>query len=119
MEVKRKWLRYLLGAALAGILVLLAQALIAQETTHWYAAQTTPAGPEEPQQNTFLGTIGRSHGDLVLKGGYASQNPKAKTNYKLDFQEKVKPYEGKSVKITGALDASTNTIHVSTIKPTS
>jgi hypothetical protein len=71
---------------------------------------------DRQQAHTFMGTIGKSHGTLVLKGGYASQEPDARTTYKLTDQEKAKQYVGRNVKITGTLDTRTNTIHVSHIK---
>jgi hypothetical protein len=35
----------------------------------------------------------------------------------LDDEEKAKPFEGKTVKVTGILMASTNMIHVTNIEP--
>jgi len=37
--------------------------------------------------------------------------------YALDDQEKAKSFEGKDVKVTGTLDAQTNTIHVADTEP--
>jgi hypothetical protein len=34
----------------------------------------------------------------------------------LDDQDKVRRYEGKHVKVTGAVDVTSNTIHVETIE---
>jgi hypothetical protein len=41
----------------------------------------------------------------------------SKTTYQLDDQEKAKEYAGKSVKVSGTLDASTSMIRVSNIEP--
>jgi Protein of unknown function (DUF5818) len=35
----------------------------------------------------------------------------------LDDQEKVKEFEGKTVKVTGTLDVASNTVHVTGIEP--
>jgi len=65
------------------------------------------------QSQTFMGKITKSKGDLVLKDD-------AGTSYKLDNADQAKQWVGKSVKVTGTLDATTNTIHVTNIEaPTS
>jgi|SRR6266478_7809521 len=58
---------------------------------------------------TFTGTV-LKQGDLFILSDKA-----AKTNYQLDDPKKVSEYEGKSVKVTGTLDAENLTIHVQTI----
>ena len=99
-------------AVLSGSLLSL-PGLLAQDSSSQQAAQ---AGQDQQAQKSFVGVIGKSHGALVLKQGYASQDPNDKSTYKLDDQEKAKQYLGKNVKVTGTLDASTNTIHVSAIE---
>ena len=61
---------------------------------------------------TFQGTIDRSHNTYVLKDSSG-------TTYQLDDQKKAKDYAGQQVKVTGSLDTSSNTIHVSAIAPSS
>jgi hypothetical protein len=61
------------------------------------------------QSQTFMGKISKSKGDLVLKDD-------AGTSYKLDNADQAKQWVGKSVKVTGTLDATTNTIHVTNIE---
>lgn len=61
------------------------------------------------QSQTFMGKITKSKGDLVLKDD-------AGTSYKLDNAEQANKWVGKSVKVTGTLDATTNTIHVTNIE---
>jgi hypothetical protein len=39
-----------------------------------------------------------------------------KTSYMLDDAQKASQYEGKKVKVTGTVDAASNTIHVETIE---
>ena len=116
MKSKRTFFGLMVGAALIGGSLLSEAKLTAQETNPQPSAQ---AQEEQQKSETFVGTIGQSKGTLVLKTGYATKDPNTKTTYKLDDQEKAKPYVGKNVKITGTLDASTNTIHVSDIAPAS
>jgi len=75
----------------------------------------TPQDPSAMQQQakekTFKGTIAKSGETYLLKT--------AKASYQLDDQEKAKSFEGKDVKVTGTLDAQTQTIHVSDIQPAS
>jgi lipopolysaccharide export system protein LptA len=58
---------------------------------------------------TFTGTV-MKQGDL-----YVLSDNAAKTNYQLDDATKASKYEGKTVKVTGTLDAQNLTIHVQTI----
>ena len=76
------------------------------------SAQQSPS-PTAQSAQTFTGEIAKSKsGDKLVLKDMAS-----KTEYELDDQDKAKTYEGKSVKVTGTLDAQTNTIHVSDIQP--
>jgi|SRR5580692_4504992 hypothetical protein len=67
-------------------------------------------GPAQPEDETFTGTILKSGQSFVLSDSVT------KSRYILDDQEKVRRYEGKRVKITGAVGAASNTIHVETIE---
>lgn len=60
---------------------------------------------------TFTGKITKSGGKYVLK------DETTRTTYALDDQNQAKSFEGKSVKVTGKLDTSSNTIQVATIEP--
>jgi hypothetical protein len=68
---------------------------------------------ETSQQSTKAvavdGTIVKSGSDFVLK------DPSG-TVYRLDTPEKAEPFEGKSVKVTGQLDADANLLHVESIE---
>jgi Protein of unknown function (DUF5818) len=92
-------------------------------------AQQSPQATPDPQQQaqpqtpdsetglpatiqTFQGTISRSQGQYVL-------NSASGAIYQLDDQKRAKEYAGKSVKVTGTLDASGDVIHVSSIEPAS
>jgi hypothetical protein len=67
---------------------------------------------EQSQQatKTFSGTVVKQ-GDIFVLSDVAS-----KTNYQLDGSKKVSEFVGKSVKVTGTLDAENLTIHVQTIQ---
>lgn len=60
---------------------------------------------------TFTGKIAKAGGKYVLKDSATS------STYTLDDQDRAKQYEGKTVKVTGKLDASSNTIRVAAIEP--
>src|ERR1700757_2722135 len=76
------------------------------------SAQQPSMGQSSAQSQTtqiFVGKIAKSKGDLVLRDD-------AGTSYKLDNADRAKDFVGKSVKVTGTLDAGTNTIHVANIE---
>ena len=76
--------------------------------------QTSDSQAGSPAATTaFQGTISRSHGECVLTDSATG------ASYKLDDQQKAKDFVGKSVKVTGSLDASGKMIHVSAIGPAS
>jgi hypothetical protein len=54
----------------------------------------------------------------ILKNGetFVLNDAVTKTKYMLDNQDKVSPYEGKKVKITGRVDVTDNLIHIETIQ---
>ena len=60
---------------------------------------------------TFSGKIAKSGEKLVLKDSVS------KSTYVLDDQDKAKQFEGQQVKVTGTLDAETNTIRIASIAP--
>ena len=106
--------------ALAVVLLGLQPALIAQQnpaSTAPSAQQQEPtatppaATTQSHDAQTFVGTIAKSGGKYVLR------DSSSKTTYTLDDQEKAKAFEGKNVKVTGMLDAQSNTIHVAAIEP--
>jgi hypothetical protein len=71
-----------------------------------------PASGETTTHGTraFSGRIVTEKGELVL------QDPVTKVIYKLDEPAKAKQYVGKQVKVTGKLDADSNTIQVQGIE---
>jgi hypothetical protein len=56
-----------------------------------------------------------------VKGGskYVLYNPTTKTTYELDDQQKPEQFAGQKVKVVGAINVSTKTIHVQQIEPSS
>jgi Protein of unknown function (DUF5818) len=64
----------------------------------------------QPEAKTFIGTVLKSGESFVLSDSVT------KSRYMLDDQDKVRRYEGKHVKVTGAVDVTSNTIHVETIE---
>jgi hypothetical protein len=77
------------------------------------AAPTPDAPAPSNEMKAFSGTIVKDGGKLVLK------DTTNKVVFQLDDQSKAKDYVGKDVKVTGSLDASTNTIHVESIEAAS
>jgi Protein of unknown function (DUF5818) len=75
-------------------------------------AQQAPSQDQtqDPQQTTS-GKIAKSDdGKYVLVDS-------AGTTYQLDDQSAAKKFDGKAVKVSGTVDTSSNTIHVTEIKP--
>ncbi len=75
------------------------------------------AQPDQPQGSlsaaTFKGQIMQQNGKYVFEDGATN------AVYQLDAQDKAKPFQGKEVWLTGNLDSSSSTIHVSEIQPSS
>jgi len=91
-----------------------------QQPTASQSGQDQSAQPSSPSQDSspamqqtssFTGTVVKASGKYVLKTSDA--------NYQLDDQSKAKQYVGQQVKVSGSLDNSTGTIHVSDITPAS
>jgi len=75
-----------------------------------------PPGQQQPEQQRIEAFVGQ-----VIKaknGQYALLTDRqAGKGYYLDDQEKAKQFDGQNVRVTGTLDASTNTIHITNIRP--
>jgi len=74
--------------------------------------QPDPAAPAQPDTKAVVvtGTIVRNGGDYLLRDSSG-------TVFRLDAPEKAQPFEGKSVKVTGKVEAKTNLLHVDAIQP--
>ncbi len=75
------------------------------------AAQPQTSMSQMSDAQTFTGRIAKAGGKYVLRD---STN---KATYMLDDQDKAKQFEGQAVQVTGALDAQTKTIRISSITP--
>ncbi len=64
----------------------------------------------QPVAETFMGTVLKNGENFVLS------DSATKTRYTLDDPKKARPFEGKTVKVTGTLDMAGNLIHVETIQ---
>ncbi|HXZ80595.1 MAG TPA: DUF5818 domain-containing protein [Terriglobales bacterium] len=72
--------------------------------------QTSGSQDQMNQANqTFTGTMVRDGNSYVLK---TADN----VTYQLDDQDKASKFEGKTVKVTGSLDSTTNIIHLQAIE---
>jgi hypothetical protein len=76
--------------------------------------QPQPEQPAQPQpdqskSSTFTGTIVRSGRQYALRDSSGQI-------FKLDDPDRAKPYEGKTVKVTGQLDEQAMVIHVESIE---
>ena len=74
-----------------------------------YPSSATSATSDKDR--TFTGSLATSGGKYVLHS--------ANGDYKLKVNDddQAKTLEGKDVKVTGTLDATTNTIHVKSMEP--
>jgi hypothetical protein len=97
-----------LALGLAAGLSQIAPVMLAQSP----GQQSTPQ-QDSPKSQTFVGKIVKTQ-----NGKYAilTDEQTGKGAY-LDDEEKAKAFEGKNVKVTGVLMASTNMIHVTDIEP--
>ena len=96
----------ILPMALAGSL------LFAQEPRQQQPPARTQA-QQQAQQQTTTGKIAKSD-----DGKYVLVDTSG-TTYQLDDQDNAKKFDGKIVKVSGTVDTSNNTIHVTEIKPAS
>lgn len=64
----------------------------------------------QPEVETFIGTVLKSGENFVLS------DSATKTRYTLDDTRKARPFEGKTVIVTGTLDNGSNLIHVQAIQ---
>lgn len=72
-------------------------------------AEQQPPQPPSPAAQTFTGTIVKDGGRYILKASGTNV-------YELDDQDRAKQYDGKQVRIAGTLDATGNSLHVTSIE---
>jgi len=103
---------YLSAAPLA--LVLALGSLPSTSILQAQSQQSQPDAQQDQQkERTFVGKIVKAK-----NGMYALlTDEQAGKGVYLDDQEKVKAFEGKSVKVTGVLEVAKNLVHVTDIQP--
>ena len=78
------------------------------DTNQSQAQQQTKADADKA--TTFSGKV------MEFKGQYVLMETSTKSTFALDDQEKAKAFNGQTVKVTGTLEASSNTIHITSIE---
>ena len=73
-------------------------------------AKPTFQAQAQPVAETSMGTVLKNGENFVLS------DSATKTIYTLDDPRKARPFEGKTVKVTGTLDIASNLIHVQAIQ---
>ena len=114
-----------LAIGLSGSLALLAVSLAAQQgqtfTGEIMDSQCAMMGSHEKMvQKERIGTEDKKQCTLAcikMGGKFVLYNAANKTVYQLDDQKKPEPFAGANVSVTGTLDRTNNTIHVTDIKP--
>jgi hypothetical protein len=98
--------RFFLSLAAFGMLFGLMASPVQSRVQAAGISQTTP----QPEAKMFTGRILKSGENFVLS------DTATKARYLLDNQDMARPYEGKSVKVTGTIDVANNMIHIETIE---
>jgi Protein of unknown function (DUF5818) len=116
--IKKKLPRVLLTFAFVAACCLLNPRLNAQQDSRPTAQQQQSDAASQPgtmnqtsDSQTFTGKIAKSGEKFVLKDNGS------KSAYMLDDQDRAKQFVGQSVRVTGTLDAQSNTIRISSITP--
>jgi len=119
--MKDFWLRLSFAGAILGAVAVLPPKAYVQETDgapasaraqHENEAAMPASGAATTKDvKVFSGNILRENNELIL------EDPVTKVTHKLDDQTQAKQFLGKRVKVTGKLDANTNTIQVERIDP--
>ena len=108
----RRFLTLILVVGLSGVgLQLAAQDQQQQPNDRPSAQQQQTDTGSRPSAQSFQGKITRAGNQLVF------QDAATQTAYQLDDQNKVAPYEGKSVKMMATVDTKTNSLHVIDVTP--
>jgi hypothetical protein len=71
---------------------------------------------------SFTGTIEARNGVYLLRASdsnFAQIKADEVRIYQIDDQEKARNYEGKSIRVAGSLDTTTNMLHVTKVEPIS
>jgi hypothetical protein len=84
------------------------QAQPQQQPDHAQPPRTQP-DQNQAQTGTFTGTVVKDGSDYMLRDSSGAI-------FKLDDAKRAKPFEGKTVKVTGELDEQAKVIHVESIE---
>lgn len=97
-------------AVLCGWVMLQPRLAYADNTAGNSVSRSTTVAAQDAgaKAQVFTGQITQANGQYVLTAGDLT--------YSLDNQNKAKEFDGKQVKVTGTLDATTNTIRVEKIE---
>ncbi len=102
--------------ALSAALFFASQPALAQSASGSNPTAQQPMPPDD--QNTANAATEKTFSGKIVKSGDKFVLATAdKTTYQLDDQQKAQYFLNKSVKVKGALDASTGTIRVTAIEP--
>lgn len=123
-----KKLNYLGTAILAaGLTCIPALAQTGSTPSQDPSQQPSPTQPTQSQPSQASPTSsdsmaqGQAFTGTIVKGsdGFMLQDDTNKTSYKLDNAKIAKKFNGKNVKVTGTLDSTRNTIHVTDVQAAS
>ncbi|MGO8934299.1 MAG: DUF5818 domain-containing protein [Terracidiphilus sp.] len=78
--------------------------------------QPDQAQPSQPQPDKSQAQAATFTGTVVKNGDKFALRDSSGAVYTLDDAERAKPFEGKTVKVTGELDEQAKVIHVETIQ---
>jgi uncharacterized protein YdeI (BOF family) len=80
--------------------------------------QPNQAQPSQPQPDQSQAQTATFTGTVVKNGDQYALRDSSGAVYNLDDAERAKPFEGKTVKVTGQLDEQAKVIHVESIEGT-
>lgn len=85
------------------------QPVLGEQEQQAVSSQDTQPDKQAAKDVVVTGTIVKSGSTFVLRDSSGAV-------YKLDAQDKAGPFEGKTVKITGKLDAAAKLLHIEAIE---
>jgi uncharacterized protein YdeI (BOF family) len=108
--------------ALAAVFALQSTVVALQEPANPPTQQSQPSTQQDPAEQSSTMSQGAEtqvFSGKIAKAGtkYVLKDSATKMTYSLDDQTQAKKFDGQNVKVTGMLDAQSNTIHVSVIEP--
>ena len=92
------------------------QAQPQQQPGQTQPAQPDQAQPQQPQPDQNQAQTATFTGTVVKNGDQFALRDSSGAVYTLDDSQRAKPFEGKTVKVTGQLDEQAKVIHVESIE---